>query len=84
MSNENTPVPSAASDKADKPTPAFSERDVRLIVAAMQSLSGGPPEIDFDKFTDHGGFNTKKTAMNTWGTLKKKIAEVNPGAMIGE
>ena len=33
----------------------------------------GPPEIDIDLFIKFGGFATKKTAQNQWGTLKKKL-----------
>jgi len=58
----------------------FSEKETKYLVAAMLSLKSGPPDVDMTKFTKAGGFNTSKTASNTWGTLKKKLRELNPVA----
>lgn len=74
---ESSPVSSAAA-AADKP--AFSEREMKLIIAAMMSLKSGPPDVDYQRFQKNGEFNTLKTAQNTWSTLKKKIASLNPEA----
>ena len=43
------------------------------MVAAMMSLKSGTIEVDMDRLVINGRFNTKKTASNQWGALKKKI-----------
>lgn len=66
---------------------AFSEREVKLLVAAMTCLKSGPPDVDYSKLQKAGGFNTLKTTQNQWGSLKKKILSFNPpeeGAEGGE
>lgn len=65
---------------AEKPTekPTFSERETALLQVAMLSLKSGPPDIDINKFMIGGNFNTVKTAQNTWGTIKKKLAALSP------
>lgn len=42
-------------------------------VAMLKCLKSGAPEIDYDLLTEHGKFNTKKTAQNTWGKIKSKV-----------
>ena len=39
----------------------------------MHCLKSGPPEIDYQKFMQHGDFKTMKTAQNTWGKIKQKL-----------
>ncbi|KJX93483.1 hypothetical protein TI39_contig4309g00006 [Zymoseptoria brevis] len=75
MSAPSTPSATVAPEKSD-----FSERDTKLLVAAMLSLKSGAPEIDITKFVKNGEFKTAKTAQNTWGVLKKKLAALNPAA----
>lgn len=58
--------------------PLFTDKETKLLTVAMLSLKSGPPEIDMQKFTTAGGFNTVKTAQNTWGVLKKKLAAMSP------
>lgn len=36
-------------------------------------------QIDYDKLLIAGGFNTMKTAQNTWGKIKKKLAAFSDG-----
>ncbi|KAF2163428.1 hypothetical protein M409DRAFT_57336 [Zasmidium cellare ATCC 36951] len=74
----STPPPTTPGKDTVKP--AFSEKDMRLLAAAMLSLKTGLPELDYVKFQANGEFNTMKTAQNTWGVLKKKIMSMNPEA----
>lgn len=64
--------------------PAFNEKETKLLTVAMLSLKSGPPEIDIQKFMTGGGFNTIKTAQNTWGVLKKKLASMSPATENGD
>ncbi|GAB7362199.1 hypothetical protein MBLNU230_g2225t1 [Neophaeotheca triangularis] len=66
------------SDTEAVPEVKFNEKEVKMLVAMSQSLKNGPPDIDIQKFTKIGGFNTQKTASNSWGNLKKKLRELNP------
>lgn len=36
-------------------------------------MVSGAPELDMDLFVKFGNFKTKKTALNQWGLLKKKL-----------
>jgi len=38
------------------------------------------PQIDIKRFKDLGGFNTEKTASNTWGKIKNKLLSGGDGA----
>ena len=38
-------------------------------------MKSGPPAIDYQKFVQYGEFNTLKTAQNTWGKIKQKLAQ---------
>ncbi|GIZ47876.1 hypothetical protein CKM354_001095500 [Cercospora kikuchii] len=69
---------SEASGAPNGDSELFNMREQKLILAAMGSLKSGPPDIDMDTFMKLGGFNTKKTAQNQWGALKKKLAANNP------
>ncbi|KAK5121967.1 hypothetical protein LTR85_004539 [Meristemomyces frigidus] len=66
-------------EKEQKATNAACITDAtQLLVAAMFCLKGGPPEIDYNKFVKAGEFNTLKTAQNTWGKIKGKLATIAP------
>lgn len=67
---------------AEKPAEKtlFTERESALLQVAMLSLKSGAPDIDIQKFTAGGGFNTVKTAQNTWGVIKKKLLTLSPPA----
>ncbi|KAK6000245.1 hypothetical protein QM012_003877 [Aureobasidium pullulans] len=53
----------------------FSEREVKLIVAACQSFEG-EPKLNIEKFSQLSGL-TVGSARNAWATLKKKIYTQN-------
>ena len=38
----------------------FTEREEKILKVAWQCLKSGPPEIDLEKLTKLGGFNTQK------------------------
>ena len=46
----------------------------------VHCLKSGPPEIDYEKFVKHGEFNTMKTAQNTSGRNKGKLAQTAAAA----
>lgn len=55
-------------------TVTLSAREEELFkVAMLHCLKSGVPEIDIDQFIEHGKFNAKKTAQNTWATIKNKV-----------
>nr|POE65024.1 putative urease accessory protein uref-like [Quercus suber] len=56
----------------------FTEKEEHVLRVAWACLKSGPPEVDIVKLTTAGGFKTNKTAANTWGTIKKKLAQMNP------
>lgn len=59
--------------------PSFTEKEERILKLAWQCLKS-PPEIDIEKLREVGEFNTTKTASNTWGLIKKKLASIAPMA----
>lgn len=81
MSNQDTtPMGSdaktssaAAADKKDTTVPTFTEKEERVMKIAWTCLKSGPPDVDIAKLTKAGGFNTSKTAANTWAVIKKKL-----------
>ena len=75
-SKEATPASDAKSSDAAKTTTEkslFTDKEERVLKAAWSCMKTGPPEIDLEKLTKLGGFNTQKTASNTWGVIKKKL-----------
>ena len=67
--------------KADKPI--FTEKEERVLKAAWHCLKA-PPEVDLEKLRVAADFNTTKTASNTWGVIKKKLAAMAPAGAEGE
>ena len=63
--------------------PFFTEKEERVLKAAWHCLKS-PPEIDIEKLRVAADFNTTKTASNTWGTVKKKLASLAPPVAEGE
>ena len=63
--------------------PVFTEKEERVLKAAWQCLKT-PPEIDIEKLKEAAGFNTTKTAQNTWGVIKKKLATLTPAGADGD
>ncbi|KAI7236749.1 hypothetical protein KC330_g3582 [Hortaea werneckii] len=63
----------AAADKKDATVPTFTEKEERVMKIAWTCLKSGPPDVDIAKLTTAAGFNTSKTAANTWGAIKKKL-----------
>lgn len=57
--------------------PFFTEKEEKVLKAAWHCLKS-PPEIDIEKLRVAADFNTTKTASNTWGTIKKKLASLAP------
>ncbi len=58
--------------------PAFTDKEERVLKVAWFCLKSGPPDVDVEKLAKAGGFNTTKTASNTWGTIKKKLMAMAP------
>ncbi|KAK0247180.1 hypothetical protein B0A54_17669 [Friedmanniomyces endolithicus] len=71
-------VKSSAAKSPEKPV--FTEKEERVLKVAWTCLKSGPPEVDVEKLAKAGGFNTTKTASNTWGTIKKKLMAMAPPA----
>jgi len=69
--------PSSDANKSPQ-KPAFTEKEDRVLKIAMLCLKSGIPEIDMEKLTKMGEFNTQKTAQNTWGIIKKKLLALAP------
>lgn len=69
----STPTPTPTSTK-----PTFTDKELRVLQHAWSCLKSAP-EIDLEKLRVAAGFNTAKTASNTWGVIKKKIAAVGGG-----
>lgn len=63
--------------------PTFTEKELRVLQHAWSCLKS-PPEIDLEKLRVAAGFNTPKTASNTWGVIKKKLAAMSAGEGGGE
>jgi hypothetical protein len=60
----------------------FTEKEEGVLKAAWFCLKT-PPEVDMEKLKVAADFNTLKTASNTWGTIKKKLATLAPPAAEG-
>ncbi|KAK3716782.1 hypothetical protein LTR37_006132 [Vermiconidia calcicola] len=78
MSSKDATPASDAANKADTAAadtkPLLNAREEDLFkIAMIHCLKSGPPDIDIQKFTAKGGFNTVKTASNTWGKIKAKL-----------
>lgn len=58
MSSDASATKTTTSDE----TPQLSEKMQKLLIAGVLSAKGGLPDVDYDKLTKLGGFNTKKTA----------------------
>ena len=58
----------------EKPVSTLTAREEDLFKTAMlHCLKSGAPDIDMQKFVKYGGFNTLKTAQNTWGKIRNKL-----------
>ncbi|KAK3673569.1 hypothetical protein LTR78_006473 [Recurvomyces mirabilis] len=76
---ERTPASDATATKtatANNSGITFTDKEERVLKVAWSCLKGGAPEIDIAKLVELGGFNTAKTAANTWGVIKKKLAAI--------
>jgi hypothetical protein len=69
-----SPIKESSPAKAEV---TFTEKEERVLKAAWSCLKS-PPEVDIEKLKDAAGFNTTKTASNTWGVIKKKLAALSP------
>jgi hypothetical protein len=76
-----SPTEEASPSKVDKAL--FTDKEERVLKAAWICLKS-PPEIDIEKLKVAAEFNTTKTAANTWGVIKKKLATLAPPAAEGE
>lgn len=76
-----SPTKETSPVKADKAL--FTDKEERVLKAAWHCLKS-PPEIDIEKLRVAAEFNTTKTAANTWGVIKKKLASLAPPAAEGE
>ncbi|GAB7334705.1 hypothetical protein MBLNU13_g06645t1 [Cladosporium sp. NU13] len=76
-----SPTKESSPSKADKPV--FTEKEERVLKAAWHCLRA-PPEVDLEKLKVAADFNTTKTASNTWGVIKKKLAAMAPAGAEGE
>jgi hypothetical protein len=47
------------------PLPTFTEKEERVLKVAWFCLKSGAPEIDYEKLTKAGGFNTQKVSQTT-------------------
>jgi hypothetical protein len=75
---------SSSPPKAASPEKSlFTEKEERVLKAAWLCLKS-PPEIDLEKLRVAADFNTTKTASNTWGAIKKKLASLAPPAVEGD
>jgi hypothetical protein len=73
---------SSSPPKAASPEkPFFTEKEERVLKAAWHCLKS-PPEIDIEKLVVAADFKTTKTASNTWGTIKKKLASLAPPVVV--
>ena len=75
-----SPTKDSSPPKAEKAL--FTEKEERVLKAAWLCLKS-PPEIDLEKLRVAADFNTTKTASNTWGLVKKKLATLAPPAAEG-
>jgi hypothetical protein len=80
MSSSPTKASSPAA-KPEQPTAGdksiFTNKEERVLKAAWFCLKS-PPEVDMEKLRVAADFNTPKTASNTWGLIKKKLATLAP------
>lgn len=76
-----SPTKESSPAKAEKVL--FTEKEERVLKAAWHCLKS-PPEVDIEKLKEAAGFNTTKTASNTWGVIKKKLATLAPAAAEGD
>ncbi|KAF4547941.1 Hypothetical protein D9617_33g038050 [Elsinoe fawcettii] len=53
----------------------FTEKEERVLKVVWQCMKT-VPEVDMKKLADAAGFNTEKTCSNTWGVIKKKLAQI--------
>lgn len=79
---QSTPTGSDVKHTTEKS--AFTEKEERVLKVAWLCLKSGPPEVDIAKLVELGGFNTAKTAANTWGVIKKKLMTLAPPVAEGE
>jgi hypothetical protein len=68
----SSPIKAASPEKT-----IFTDKEERVLKAAWHCLKF-PPEIDIEKLRVAADFNTTKTASNTWGMIKKKLASLAP------
>lgn len=70
---------SPTQDTSSAPTKPFTEKEEKVMKLAWSCLKS-PPDIDIEKLREVAEFNTTKTASNTWGVIKKKLAAIAPMA----
>ncbi|KAI5193628.1 hypothetical protein E4T39_08864 [Aureobasidium subglaciale] len=73
MSDNESATKGESPVKAGKKIVTFTDKEELVLKAAWRCLKSGPPEVDMEKLTKAAGFNTLKTAANTWGVIKKKL-----------
>ncbi|KAK5716849.1 hypothetical protein LTR17_016300 [Elasticomyces elasticus] len=78
MSTSPSKAATPASDAAAVEKALFTPKEEAVLKVAWSCLKSGAPEIDFEKLVKAYGFNTTKTAQNTWGVIKKKLASITP------
>lgn len=76
-----SPTKESSPPKAEKAL--FTEKEERVLKAAWHCLKS-PPEVDIEKLKVAADFNTTKTASNTWGVIKKKLATLAPAGAEGD
>lgn len=84
MGSDTKTSSAAAADKKDTTVPTFTEKEDRVMKIAWTCLKSGPPDVDIAKLTKAAGFNTSKTAANTWGVIKKKLLSMGGEGGEGE
>ncbi|KAK5690750.1 hypothetical protein LTR97_011911 [Elasticomyces elasticus] len=78
MSTSPSKAATPASDAAAVEKSLFTPKEEAALKVAWLCLKSGPPDVDMAKFQKMAGFNTTKTASNTWGVIKKKLLSLAP------
>ncbi|KAK5142524.1 hypothetical protein LTR04_002201 [Oleoguttula sp. CCFEE 6159] len=58
---------------SEAPTPAYTEKEIKMMGFAMQCLKSGPPDVDMPKLAALAGYTNVNACGNAWRPLKKKI-----------
>lgn len=62
----------------------FTEKEALVMKSALLCVKSGMPDIDIQRLTKVAGFNTEKTASNTWAVVKKKVLALEERMSLGE